>query len=414
MRCVVLLLLAAMHHPLYAAEAPTPAAAALAASTHPLTSWNPELAGPGADFLVRATAPARFVLSGEWHGERDTPQLAVALFRLMKRSNDFRFVVLEEDRLGVEAASAPGVRGDLGKIVELRRARPYLIGFTSDQDLRLLADLTGLTNGPEEIWGIDNAGSAAPFLEELLGFAPDAATREEVEALLSEARRMDAKRTWFPSFYYDNPGIAARLDELRRRFNAPPGSQAELLLNSIVLTARMHEGYHRMIQGDRTAWYPTYAPRFQWLKARFLERYRAAAARAPQPKVFFKFGSSHAIAGITLEFGMSTLGNFVHELALMENTQAYSVDIVSIGGHSMPEPQAWLKPLLRGGSERTPYVVDLRALRPLADALCEQVSQQDRPRLRQEIFGFDALLVQPQAAPASWTLMGPPPPVPTS
>lgn len=380
--------------------------------THPLTAWEPELTGPGADLLVDATASAQFVLAGEWHGERTTPQLAVAVFRLMKRAHAFRFVALEEDALAVEAAASPGVRGDLNRITELLRVTPSLVGFSSDDDVKLLADLTALTNGPEEIWGLNQANSAIPYLAELEGIAPNADVRAEIAALLNDARRMDVKRSWFTQFFYENPGIVERLRKLQSRFGAQPGSRADFLLTTLVFSAWTFEGYHRLIQGDKSANYPLYAPRERLMKQRFLERYRIASTRVVQPKVFVKAGSAHAITGLFVGSGISTLGNFIHELAVVQNTQAFSIDIQSIGGESMPEPQGWLKPLLRGGSDPSPYVVDLRSLRPFAAAILDQVAAGDRATLHAEIFGFDALLVHPKGVAASWTRLGSQPPVP--
>jgi hypothetical protein len=64
------------------------------------------------------------------------------------------------------------------------------------------------------------------------------------------------------------------------------------------------------------------------MKDLFLQRWRAATGK---PKVFLRFGRNHLHRGYDRR-GVSTLGNFVAELAAAERLQAFNVAAFSGGG----------------------------------------------------------------------------------
>ena len=63
--------------------------------SHPIAIEDGALRGPGAAFLASAAAGTQFVALGEAHNNREIPQFATALFRLLHEREGFEFLILE-------------------------------------------------------------------------------------------------------------------------------------------------------------------------------------------------------------------------------------------------------------------------------------------------------------------------------
>jgi hypothetical protein len=68
-----------------------------------------------------------------------------------------------------------------------------------------------------------------------------------------------------------------------------------------------------------------------FMKELFVERYREATRGELKPKVMVVFGQNHLHRGIDGR-GVSTLGNFIAELAVTENVQSFHVALFAAGG----------------------------------------------------------------------------------
>jgi hypothetical protein len=198
---------------LHAQKPPPPdPAVVLPENTHAFT-LTPErtITGPGADFLVKATADAQFFLFGEDHHDRDTPLLASAIYRLRAQEHGYAHAVVEQDPLGVEMLLARDVRGDVKRMGEAIRRYPTSIGFASDQDLQFLADAATVNAGPEAIWGIEQVQSATLHLSELERLAPDARRKKMVASVLADARATESDRAKMVDFLAKDPNTLGRL-----------------------------------------------------------------------------------------------------------------------------------------------------------------------------------------------------------
>jgi hypothetical protein len=71
------------------------------------------------------------------------------------------------------------------------------------------------------------------------------------------------------------------------------------------------------------------AQRETFMKQLFLQHYHSAGTK---PKVLAVFGQSHLGKGIDRR-GVSTLGNFIAELAVTENVRSFHVELFAAGGH---------------------------------------------------------------------------------
>ena len=388
----------------------TPSAPDLAAvireNTHPFTlTAERTITGAGAEFLTKATADSQFVVFGEGHHDRDTPLLASAIYRLLRKEHRYEHAVVELDPLGTEMMLEPAMRGDARRMAEALRRYPTAVGFASDQDLQFLIDVATATPGKTAIWGIEQVQSATLHLEQLEKLAPDTRRKQAVAAVLAEAREKESDRTKMGEFLFKDATILSRLEELQKTFAAKPGSKAEALLTGLVKSAEIYSYYRRSDAGEFVGLYNN-TVREEWLKRGFLERYRAVAKGGKHPKAFFKFGSWHMLRGRN-PGGAWTISNLAHEFAIANGKEAYGVDVVAFGGYTAyADAPPWLRPLLPSTAPETPVLLDLKPLRPLARFFTEQVEEKHRQRLRDEIHGFEALVVLPNSAKASWDLTG--------
>lgn len=375
-------------------------------NTHPFTlTAERTITGPGADFLVKAAAPSQFFLFGEDHHDRDTPLLASAIYTLLKKEHGYAHAVVEQDPLGIEMLLAKGVRGDAKRMGETVRRYPTSIGFASDQDLAFLADVLRNDRGRDAVWGIEQVQSATLHLEELERLAPDAQRKEATRAILADARASESDRAKMVEFLAKDPNTLPRLQELEKTFAPKPGSKAAALLAGLVKSAEIYSYYRRAEAGEMVGMYNN-TVREEWLKRGFMERYRSAAKDGKLPKAFFKFGSWHMLRGRN-PGGAWTTSNLAHELAFTNGKEAFGIDVVAFGGYrQFAETVPWLRPLLPASAPETPVIVNLVPLRPLTRLFTEQVEDKHRPRLRDEIHGFEALIVLPNSAKATWDLTG--------
>lgn len=378
----------------------------VAAHSRPFALANDTLAGPGADFLRRQAAESQFVLIGESHEERDVPVFAAGLFRMLRSAYDFRYLAVEQDPIGTELIAGPPYRGDVRAIAGLSKRYPTLFGFSSDEDLALLALATahGRPDRPT-VWGLEQAQGAVVYLEELRRLAATDAARRLVDAQIAAARAAQPTRI-SPAWYLELDGTAPKLLELRRALGPTPGSRADSLLASLLTSAEIYAYYHRRERGEPVGLYNN-TVREALMKANFMARYRRASRGGALPKVLFKLGQWHLYRGRS-PGGAFTLGNFAHEFAIANGLQAYGLAVVPTGGNtSWGQVAAFLKPLLPPAEPDTPVVLDVRVLRPVASSFTRQLAGQgEKDDLLRFIHGYDALVLLPHGRKASYTLTG--------
>jgi hypothetical protein len=399
--------LAAIMAPILVSAAPVPPA--LSDATYPFAWSARELTGPGADHLRAAVRHAQFVLIGEPHNDRDTPLFARALYAMLRRENGFTHLVVEQDPLGIELTLAPGRRGDAAAIGHALQAWPTLLGFASDQDLALLADAGAQIAGPDAIWGLEQAQSPVRYLQELVGLAPVGPIRSDADRLLGRARAEDRSRADFGKFLaYDRQSLPD-LRHLAGLWAPAPDTRARTLLDGLVKSAEIYDDYVRAeIDRDPALHYQNGTVREAWLKAQFTRDYRAAgAASGPPPRALFKFGDNHIRRGVG-STGAWTLGTFAADLATFDSLDCYGILVVAIGGDvaDWQHVPAELRPLLPTARPGGAVLIDLAALRPHAGTVVEAGPAATRDAVRATLFGFDAIVVLPNSAPATWRLTG--------
>ena len=378
--------------------------ALIAGATHPFSFAGGELSGPGSAFLRQATAPSQFVLVGESHFDHDTPQFAGALYHMLQRAHGFDHLVVEQDGVGIEDLLAPGRRGDPQAIADLAKRYPTLLGFASDQDLELLADVGARTKGAHPIWGVEQTQGAARYLEELDRLAPTPAVKAMVAPLLAEARRYDTRET-LGKFLAEDRTTLGRLQALRTAFKAPAGSRAERLLTGLVKSAEIYSYYMRAQAGEPVGLMNN-TVRETWLKGGFVQRYRAQATPGRPLKAMFKFGGEHMMRGLDAVSAFP-IGNFAHEFAIANGMEAYGILVVPTGSYAkLTDQPAYERVLLPKAEPAQPVLIDLRALRNYQRYYRAEVAVEDQWLFRALINGYDAIVILPNSRRATFERTG--------
>ena len=376
-------------------------------------TWSEhDLTGPGAERLRQKAHGAQFVLIGEQHHDRSTPLFARTLYEVLRREDGFSHLAVEQDPLGIELALSPERRGSAAAIAAGLKQWPTLLGFASDQDLALLADAGSSVAGPDAIWGVEQAQSPVRYLEELVALAPTSDVQADVAQLLTRARAEDRTRAEFGKFLAYDRQTLPELRLLAGRWSPAASSRARFLLDGLLASAEIYDDYVRgKAEHDPALGYQNATVREAWLKAQFTRQYRAAAADGSYPRVMFKFGDNHVQRGVGTT-GAWTLGTFAADLATYDGMTSVGILVVPIGSDiaSWKDLPAELRPLLPSTAPAGPVLVDLAALRPVAERLLQATPSTSREATRALLFGFDAIVVLPRSAHATWQLTGFPPP----
>jgi hypothetical protein len=380
-----------------------------AGTTYPLMWSDHGLTGPGADHLRAVAQHAQFVLIGEEHNDRDTPLFTRALYEVLYREDGFSHLVVEQDPLGIEMALSPGERGNAAAIGGKLRGWPTLLGFASDQDLALLADAGSMVSGPDAIWGLEQAQSPVRYLEELARLAPSASIHSEVNRLITRARAEEPTRADFAKFLAYDPQTLTDLNSLAGQWAPLDGSRARILLDGLLKSAEIYEYYVRaQAEHAPELTYLNGTVREAWLKAQFIRDYHSVGGA---PRALFKFGDNHIRKGVG-STGAWTLGTFAADLATFDGMDSYGILVVPIGS-DIPDWRhlpAELLPLLPLERPMQPVLVDLVALRADARTYIDAAPVGARDSTRDLLFGFDAIVVLPDSARATWKLTGFAPP----
>ncbi len=349
------------------------------------------MGGPGAELLFELAGRAQFVALGEEHNTREIPLLTTAMFTELQVRHGYRFLAIEQDPVAMRMVSRPPLRGAAESIRALSDQYPYAFTFSLDEELGMLAAVGSVSQSKSTpIWGCDQAFGATHILDRLLeAVPPDQA--EKLTALRAEAAEHERVRDLEKSHYMARQEKSSVIAAMCDTFDAGPGSETQFLLESLRLSDRIYAHYRE------ERYYQNNLEREQYMKARFMDEYRqAAATQDSPPRVLLKFGHWHVYRGLGPS-NVQTLGNFVSEVATLHGMESLHIAIFpnnepgEYGDLSRWQDAA--PALLAHTLSRAEWMlVDLRALRPHFWSIRSEVPAKAVPALSRWIFGFDFAL----------------------
>ncbi|HEX8253899.1 MAG TPA: hypothetical protein VF846_12155 [Thermoanaerobaculia bacterium] len=391
----------------FAQTAPHALTAELEKIRKPVVLKDGRLTGAGAELLQKELASTQFFLIGEEHGTAEVARLTTALLPEAWK-NGYRHVAME-----VGPHSLPYI--DSLEAIEkfdakYRWSYPFL---NWKEEAELYAAAMKLGEGKRDtVWGVDQEFVlfATPHLERLVALAKNDAQRAVATKLLERSRAGEEEmfRTKSPAKLLMLSASAAEFEELRNAFG---GGDAEALR----LIDAMEESRQIYQLGSVSGW-GSNDQRAHLIKRLFSESYANAVARGEaKPKVIVKMGATHTMRGRSMT-GVFDLGSMLPELATVNGTRSFSLLVIPRGGFTnehrpfspntedkrAPYDPKKLpfdgKPLFDAASASEWSLFDLRAIRgPLARKKLDPMDE----RLRNVLWGYDAVLIIPEATPAT-------------
>jgi hypothetical protein len=330
----------------------------LMAHRHPVTLSATAASGPGFELLLESAAGAQFFIIAEEHNLLELNQLTVGLFDELQKRYGVQHLVLEQGSVIASWIDAAARAGGGDSVRQLVRRYPHAPTFATDEELELMTHVrqTSVAPGPA-VWGVDQELAAMHLLEYLAERAPTAEARTTFDRLAKEAYPYEHVRTGDVHYLYSvaDPDEYAALSALPGVGDDP---EVAAVLDALQRTIRIYAG-----QRQAQTTYASNLEREESMRARFMERYRAAHAGSALPKAIVKMGHWHTLRGF-YRGNVLTFGTFLTELAA-----ANGMETVVVSTHVVNSPDAWRNS--QGVIERVAdptgvVVVDLRPLRPMA------------------------------------------------
>jgi len=340
------------------AAAAAPAAQTADSVAELLNAQQRDLAADGKTFLLDEGSRASFVLVGGLHGDQETQALVQALAGGLEPSG-YRYVAVEMSpwtAARLEASLKPKGDGRPGGLrgADIEEVQPHLL-------IREVAAMNPGNRALAEMVDLTKAGYRRPSAPQLLQLARQAGDIKDASVGGASLHR--------------------------------------LLLETLEVES---------IRAARTRRFDASVRRETFMKELFITHYRAARTEG-KPKFIVAFGQSHLGRGID-ERGVSTLGNFIAELAAAEGTQSFHVLLFAAGGkiafHGLQEIDqrkeddafAFLASLARHSAS----VFDLRPVRRALHGAAKPLSPRDE-RLRYWADAYDAVVCYREVTPLGAT-----------
>ena len=383
---------------------------ALKSATLPLSvTTQGDLARAGGKLITDAIERARFVLLGESHFSRETPQLAAAICKAM-----------HPDAYAVEAGpyAAAYVESILKSpnrklaMEERERMHPANMAFLdNEQENDLAAKCVSRGGKDVALWGLDQEflGAASMLLQQMQQEPNGPKSLGAIQLALEEDKQAELRARQTGDFMqlFLVSASDADINSLQKALAADGTQKSQEIMRE--LTESRHI-YRLNAAGSAES----NSARASLLKRHFLVNYRALQERTPAPHVLLKFGDNHIWKGFN-DLHQLDLGNYVAELASVEQATSLHIQVIAakgtlagLGNYARPTTKesfvladvpeyAWLKPvvdLLPAESNGSMGVVlDLRRLR------FRQLEMS--PEWLHLVYGYDLLVVLPVFTPAN-------------
>jgi hypothetical protein len=316
---------------------------------------NGRVTGTGADWLRTETAAAQFTFFGEEHDVAEVPRLLTGLWPDLYRAG-YRHVAMETGQWLAAMLDRYARYGDGDALAAFYKAAVprrsmIFVPPVSVEDSAFIGSLRrDRSYSLPLVWGLDHEFKLAPPLRRLRELISQPALQARIDTLLSRIES-EGNDGWKKEIQSDIEFLAGAVGR------QPPFSEVGLIIDAL----------RRAQTEDRP------------FKQLFLRDYQLAQhAGENKPKVLLRLGWSHGKRGLASDFGTSTLGNFVAELAVAEGTRFLNVMFVSCADSSFRD-----SPMARSCLGR-----EAVALKPFAEVAASEVTLFDLRKLRAEIRGL--------------------------
>lgn len=330
----------------------------------------------GREFLLNEADASDFFLLGELHGDNEIPLLLKDLWREMWKEG-YRHIAGELSPWAAQQLElVPAGKG------------PAVLGLWTKREVE---DVHAFATPQESVlWGCDMEEEQPQLLvPELAKLNPhDSSLHRMVELTKNGYSRENAPELL--ELFTESPG---RADKILNDISVHQNLLATLQIEKNRLSA----GTKMIAQNERE----------QLMKKQFLEHFDRASRLGTASKVLLRFGRSHLHRGYDAR-GISTLGNFVAELALMRGKNVFNVGAFGAGGKAALLGSHWDaderqdEPAFALLAEKAKYPATLFDLRPLR-ALLHDIPSEKRSETQRNLAywadSYDALICYKTVTP---------------
>jgi hypothetical protein len=370
------------------------------------------LSGAGASVLESAIAQSRFVLLGEDHGIAQTPQFWAAVCATAGPAG-FHTMAVEEGPLVAAELEGLARRPDgAAQLAVFEKTFPRSMFVSSTHEEFDMLQSCARTDPREfHLWGLNHEGLNAGglILSRVLASRLGEQARPAMQQLLEKNDEAYRKALQSGSIFdmfmiaADDKELAAGAALLQKDGSV----EARTLFASLVESHEMNR--------TPPAQYGNARRRERLMKTLFAADYaRAASTAAAPPKVLLKFGGYHVYRGLNPVHG-SGIGNYVAEFAEAQGAQSLHIRLMPVKGSATIYPSVgqpaqqmsfnyadqpgsrYLQPIVSNVLPSDWTVFDLRPLRQDLSGPGRAID----PELATLVFGYDVLVMVPQATPAT-------------
>jgi hypothetical protein len=374
---------------------------ALRDNSHPLRVRDGSLRGRGGAWLREQAKDATFIALGEVHGTQEIPAIMGALLNDLQAAGEVDHLALEVSPWTADLMT-DSLRAPDSSFTSFVKRRPATIPFYTRQPERdLIRNFVRQSTAEHPLWGLDQIFAFATdlTLDRLADLAPTAEARRRVAKVRASAR---SDSTTDPALTQLPPSMPTPLTVLPRTvFDTLDASfqgvqEAQRLLDELAISTEIY----RLNDTDN---YRANQIRARYLRQNLHRQYeRAEASSEAPPQVAIKVGGRHAYRDRTPNNALD-VGNLAVALAERSGGTAFNVMVVCGPNSTSRDYPAgttdcWSEhwsaftPALGDG----PTLFDLTAIHPLL----HQGVLDPSPRLERMLWGFDAVVIVPNAQPS--------------
>ena len=375
---------------------------ALQENSYPLRVRNESLHGSGGEWLRERAKEATLITLGEVHGTQEIPTIMGALLNDLQAAGDVDHLALEVSPW-TAALMTDSLRGADSSFTAFINRRPAAIPFYALQPERdLLRNFVQRSEAERPLWGLDQIFAFATdlALDRLSDLAPSPAARRAVARTRAIGQ---ADSTTAPALRGLPPSMPtplmvyprAAFDTLDAYFQGV--REAQRLLDELAISTEIY----RVNDTDN---YRSNQIRARYLRRNLRSGYEDAAARQDDaPQVAIKVGGAHAYRDRSPNNALD-VGNLAVALAEHSGGTALNV-MVACGPNSTARDypagttDCWSehRSAFRSALGDGPTLFDLTAIHPLL----HEGPLDPPPRVERMLWGFDAVVIVPNAQPSS-------------
>lgn len=359
-----------------------------------------KLTGAGMEFLFNQAQESRFFLLGEDHGIGDNLNFSAALLNILQPHGYNTYVT----EIGPESAKLIGPLAKTPNVMEVfgdfYAKYPFSIPFAwLKEEVELLASL----DSRSQIIGIDQEFILAPqiFLETLKEICNDKHWSETLtnwlEAERKTVREMVSGKPIDQLALFMNIPLPEEWGKLKEHFQYQNNMEGIALIDALSASHEIYMFY------KNESYHLNNFVRSNLMKKYFYREYKRITDAQSGAKFFIKLGANHIERGHSA-MGIQDIGNFISELALMEDSASFHLFVSPMSGTQ----NAWLPflpegykaypleennnpafaPLLETITDRSGWhLFDLRPLRHRLNTFTK-----GNPEFKKLIQGYDAIL----------------------